>query len=608
MPRSTPTARTGVFVLLAALAALCALLLWEPARQPHEADLPEPPLASAGARRPPPTAAGAAATAPAAPAFTPSCAPHAIQACHEGDVWWFDDCDQPEEPAESCQGRGCVGDRCMVDPRCAQVSEYGVCEGETAVACFGNRIVRVDCAAKGQRCVDTREGARCMARDPARGCGARDRPSCVGDRLRECSDGSWSEIDCAARRSTCISDGDGARCGPSAAPLLESKAPPKFELCPAGDDDRDGELDEGAECEPAPLVAFVPEGARLTELELRMQRELEGLNRALAPLRFAWAKTVQIPASYRELHPDRIDQAASQLSQQESSATLARAQAAGVAPADQPAGLPFYIPVLFVEKLKVQPPKSGMSTLPNSHCGGVRISDAPAPPYGLVVLADQRTPETLSHELGHYLGLCHTHDEIDRRAASPAELPPCKRTGDGICDTPEDRGPNQCYDRAVCDYFCPASSARPDSANLMSYYMTCRHAFTPEQLAEAAHGLALRRGWFRCLEPSDCPCDPALENACPAAMSCQPGAGAAPGWTCALEGPGLPGTACRGSSQCARGTICVGGDGRTSGQCVRLCVSDPDCTDAEQTVQEGSCTPSGAGFRLCADDLRAIFD
>lgn len=597
-------ARTRV-LLLVALAALCALLLWEPSREPHAVELPEAPLVAANTRRPPPGAAGA--PSPEAPLSAPNCAAHAVQACHEGDVWWFDGCGEPEEPAESCHGRACIGDHCALDPRCGQVSEYGVCEGATAVACLGNRVVRIDCDAKGQRCVDTREGARCMARDPARGCDARDRPRCVGDRLRACSDGFWSEIDCAARRASCLSDGDGARCGPSAAPSPEPRAP-GLESCRVGDADQDGKLDDGAECEAAQLVAFVPEGARLTELEIRMQRELEALNRALAPLRFEWARTVQVPAAYRELAPDRIDRAAAQLSQQESRAAVARAQAAGAAPADQPAGLSFYIPVLFVERLKVEPPKSGMSTLPNSQCGGVRIADAPSPPYGIVVLADQRTQETLSHELGHYLGLCHTHEELDRLAASPPELPPCKRTGDGICDTPEDRGPSQCYDRADCDYFCPASSARPDSANLMSYYMTCRHAFTSEQVAEAAHGLELRRGWFRCLEPSDCPCDPALENTCPAAMSCQPSASDAQPWTCTLEGPGLPGTGCRGSNQCARGTICVGGEGRATGQCVRLCVSDMDCAATDQAEPAAQCMPSGAGFRLCADDLRASFE
>ena len=33
-------------------------------------------------------------------------------------------------------------------------------------------------------------------------------------------------------------------------------------------------------------------------------------------------------------------------------------------------------------------------------------------PVGLVVVGRRRAPTTLAHELGHFLGLCHTH-EVD---------------------------------------------------------------------------------------------------------------------------------------------------------------------------------------------------
>jgi hypothetical protein len=56
----------------------------------------------------------------------------------------------------------------------------------------------------------------------------------------------------------------------------------------------------------------------------------------------------------------------------------------------------------------------------------------------------------------------------------------------------------------------------------MSYYMFCRHGMSPEQLAEAERNLSLRRGWFRCLQPSDCPCTPGDPAGCPSEMSCQP--------------------------------------------------------------------------------------
>jgi Pregnancy-associated plasma protein-A len=588
MPERTPTSHTLVLAL-AAIATLIALLLWNPLSGSLPASEPEPEPAPRHARAVGEPAPASAPGAPGEPALaSEACESRATAACHEGDLWWFDGCGAPEVLAEPCEGRACLGDRCAEDPRCAQASEYGVCEGDRAIACLGGRLVTIDCSAKGQRCVDTREGARCVARDPVHGCGPRDLASCKGDKLRECVDGLWAEIDCAARKASCIADGGGARCGPSVAPPALPAL--ELELCGGDDEDQDGNVDEDAACEPVPLVAFVPEGAQLTELEARMERELDTLNRALSPLRFAWARTVQVPENLAEVNPDRLMRISAQLSQQESTAAAARARAA----ADAPAGLPFYIPVLFAERLRIEPPKSGLSTLPNAACGGVRVSDAPSPPYGLIVLANERTPETLTHELGHYLGLCHTHEELDRIAAASPDLPACRRTGDGICDTPDDRGPRECYAEENCDYYCPASSARPDASNLMSYYMTCRHAFSPEQVAEAARVLALRRGWFRCLDPSDCPCDPALAQPCPAAMSCHPGANDAGPWTCELEGPGLPGTACRGSSQCAQGTVCLG-TGTRSGRCVRLCSAGAEC----------DCVDATAAFKVCREDLDA---
>ncbi len=588
MPRP-PTSRTAVLAVLA-LAALVALLLWTPEREQHAAaPSPEsPPSAAdeASLQSSQPRAAGGSSS----PASATDCAPQAAKACREGDVWWFDSCGTPEEIAESCDGRSCSGDRCAEDPRCAQVSAYGVCEGDRAVACISGRLISIDCSAKGQRCIDTREGARCAARDPDNGCRSRDRARCVGDRLRECVDGSWAEIDCAARKAACISDGDGARCGPSLD--VPEIAPAKIELCGGGDEDDDGRVDEGLSCEAVPLVAFVPEGVQFADFEARIERELAIANETFAPLRFAWARTVPVAASYREVDPDRLTRVAAQLSQQESASVSARARSREVG-ADARAGLAFYVPILFTERFRVEPPKSGLSTLPNNTCGGVRLSDSPSPPYGLVVLADERTRQTLSHELGHYLGLCHTHEELDRIAAAIPDVPSCKRTGDGICDTPDDRGPDQCYADEACDYYCPATAARPDASNLMSYYMSCRRAFTPEQIAEAGRVLELRRGWFRCLEPADCPCNPALANACPEAMSCHPGTSETAGWSCALEGPGLAGTACRGSSQCKSGSICLGSDRPRSGRCVRLCASNAEC----------KCIPAAPTFKVCAEDL-----
>jgi len=583
-------------VLLGLLGALLiALWKWEPLRSPDDTadeDAPEVPLPAAGgsATRSPPPAAPGPGQAPA----TQCCEPRASRSCSEGDLWWFDSCGEREEVAESCAGRGCQAASCLAstrpDPRCIEVSAYGVCEGDRAVACTGNRVFTIDCAAKGQRCVTTREGARCLPRDPRRGCSDRDLASCTGDRLRECVNGYWIEIDCAARRASCISNGEGARCGTSPLPV-STPFEPSLELCNGRDDDDDGKVDEADACRPVPLVAFVPQNVHLTDLEQRMASDLEIANRVFAPITFAWAKQVTVPAEMRALDPDRLDSVARLLSQSESSFVQQRLR--GGAPAEPAKSeLPFYIAVLFTERLRAEPPKAGVSTLPNATCGGVRISDSLSPPYGVVVLADERTPQTLSHELGHYLGLCHTHDEVDRVARAASELPMCRRTGDGICDTATDPGPAACGEIAPCDFYCAASSARPDAANLMSYYMHCRRTFTQEQLAEVTRGLELRRGWFRCLDSQDCPCQPGAE-ACPAEMSCHPRGSIAQPWSCELDGPSWPGTTCQNSSQCAFGAICLSVDAPSAGRCVRPCVKSDDC----------ACEDVGLPFQVCSQDL-----
>jgi hypothetical protein len=587
------------WVLLGILAALLvAVWKWDPRRSiepaPEAPEEPDQPLSAAGASAEPSPPAAPRPAAPHEPAQ--SCEPHASRSCSGGDVFWFDSCGVREERAEACGDRGCQGASCLAssrpDPRCVEVSAYGVCEGDRAVACLNNQVFSVDCAARGFRCVTTREGARCLPRDPRHGCDDGALASCSGDRLHECVDGYWNEIDCSARHATCISDGRGARCSESTAPAVPV-VPSELELCNGVDDDHDGQIDEADACRTIPLVAFVPQNAKSTDLETRMAAELEIANTAFAPLKFAWAKHVTVPGDFRSVDFDRIDAIARVLSQQESSVVAKRARgAASSDPASS--GLPFYVAVLYAERIRAEPPKAGVSTLPNATCGGVRISDAPSPPYGVIVLADQRTPQSLSHELGHYFGLCHTHEEVARVAAAAPDAPSCKRSGDAICDTAFDPGPEACGEVAPCDFYCAASSARPDAANLMGYYMHCRRTFTSEQLAEVARGVELRRGWFACLDPQDCPCRPG-QNLCPAEMSCHPHGGIAQPWSCELDGPSLPGAPCQNSSQCALDGICLSVDTGSAGRCVRPCEKSGDCT----------CENVGLPFQVCSQDLGA---
>src|SRR5262245_21036780 len=86
------------------------------------------------------------------------------------------------------------------------------------------------------------------------------------------------------------------------------------------------------------------------------------------------------------------------------------------------------------------------------------------PPYDL--------GRTLTHEVGHYLGLFHT---FESGCGLPAE---CYTCGDRICDTSPEAAPV---------YGCPAAHASCESADPFHNYMdysndACYREFTPEQI------------------------------------------------------------------------------------------------------------------------------
>jgi hypothetical protein len=331
-------------------------------------------------------------------------------------------------------------------------------------------------------------------------------------------------------------------------------------------------------CAAVSLVAFVPKGYTPPDLDLRMQLELAILNRVYAPTAFRFVKTASASEEYRRFDPKLLERAAREL-----------------APSELPS---FYVPVLYVEDLSMEPPKGGISTMPNNRCGGIRISDRPAPVDGLIVLGEGRQPETLAHEMGHYLGLCHTHQQLAPLALADAREPACERSGDGICDTAPDPGPARCVRDEFCELVCPSDDAQPDPTNIMSYYLGCRRALTAEQLAEALRNLTLRRGWFACLDPAACVCTPGTD-VCPQEMSCQPNATMDAPWTCQLDGPALPGSNCSGTSECGRGSFCLqtSTHERSAAHCVRPCRAGDAC----------DCTDVGLAFRLCGEDMPDAF-
>ena len=103
--------------------------------------------------------------------------------------------------------------------------------------------------------------------------------------------------------------------------------------------------------------------------------------------------------------------------------------------------------------------------------------------YGAAVASID--PGVLVHELGHVFGLLHTH------ACRPGSPDDCARSGDGVCDTPLDPGPDwyplvcpgsrrETCGPACGDVAC-SGGAQPDRANHMGYFRACRNRFTPEQ-------------------------------------------------------------------------------------------------------------------------------
>jgi hypothetical protein len=440
----------------------------------------------------------------------------------------------------------------------------------------------------------TSEGATCLPFDAKLGCQGQEPASCEGETLRLCVDGYFRTLDCAARGATCsaaAAHGGQAHC--EAIPGLGlGPFTPTGELCDGKDNDDDQKIDEDDVCETVPLVAFVPQGFQPADFEERLARELAILNRMYAPIQFRWAFTREAVAQYRAFDTQFMEAAARDLGQRLSKMHRAN-PGASLTPNSDEAGLGFYIPVLYTEKLDMAPPKAGVSTLPNARCGGVRVSDAPSPVSGLIVVTEARQPETLAHEMGHYLGLCHTHEQLERFSVASRNATSCEGTGDGICDTPIDPGAQNCFHAGVCELQCHAGE-RPDASNVMSYYFGCRRALSAEQQAEIARNLRLRRSWFRCQDPADCPCNPSQKAACPDEMSCHPSGAAEAPFLCELDGPGAPGTACRSASQCSARAFCLsGGHGEAAARCVRPCDGEPACT----------CLDVGLPVRVCAQDL-----
>ncbi len=540
-----------------------------------------------------------------APSRAGSCTAHATKQCLEGDVWWLDSCGIRESKAQECHARLCRDGACerLDTGPCIDPPE-GRCDGRRAVrTCIAGRSRVIDCAAQGLECALGDEGAECVLPIPPeeRCAGA---PRCEAGVLVACEAGRKVRTDCEAQRAQCLqlpgdtvpscvrvepNEVDERGCGPCGCPADPSA---REQHCDGFDDDGDGLVDEELACGPVPVIAFVvSDGAgggshslEDVEAEIARANTLFARTNVPAPPSLVLADVVMLEdASLLEIDPEETSRLA-------------------LDPRVHPTRDEFYVPLVFTDVLAAGggAPKAGLSTLANGTCGGMQESSGP--PVGIVIVQKGRTLTTVTHEVGHFLGLCHTHGmelgqariavRDEQRDALVACDASCRREGDGICDTPLDPGPEQCAYDADCETLCRGGE-EPAADNLMSYYSDCRSRFTDEQIRLVQHTIALRRGWHRCLDGS-CTCELG-DKSCPVGMACSLvslSAGESMA-RCALEGPLRPGAVCESADRCGHGSVCLREPSRGLQRCVRPC-----------TASFAGCTCSeGEGLRVCMEDL-----
>ncbi|MFT3925052.1 MAG: hypothetical protein QM778_21130 [Myxococcales bacterium] len=254
---------------------------------PETLAAPEPTDAAA------PTRGSAPPARPASRADDAGCRPGALMRCHQGDVWSASSCDELEERVEECGDHLCREGSCETpaETPCQEPAE-GRCDGQTVVLCQAGRTQRVDCAAKGMSCAIGEEGAQCVPFIPAE-MRCKGAARCEKDTLVTCREGRVERVECGDLRAQCLSL-PGAR-EPS---CLRVEPPPLAGCGPCGcaetgagegecdgrDEDSDGKLDEGLDCGPVPIVAFVATNEKGESSYARedLDAEIARVNRAFA--------------------------------------------------------------------------------------------------------------------------------------------------------------------------------------------------------------------------------------------------------------------------------------------------------------------------------------
>jgi hypothetical protein len=394
------------------------------------------------------------------PHFGEVCTPRLQRLCDGSIAWWIDSCGR-REVAEICDGVACADGHCLAPSPgagCAGLSEGGRCDGEVLRWCDSGRARSVDCSARGFHCGRWNGEPNCLQAE-----------RCSEDRCRRrwadiCEEGFRVSEPCGFGETCELDANRRARCVRRVTAAWLDEAPCHGCACPSPSPED--------ELPPIPLVAFL---VSPTESEERVRAEVD--------LLAYWFRSTGLRFVLRDV---RTFSRPSWLSAEAGDVAAARYH-----PELHPADQPFFVPLVFVNDLHVGVKRaSGVGTLPGT-CADL----APVPPKledeGVVFLSQRRNLTTMAHELGHYFGLCHTHQEdaapphLTLHAdGTPLECIACSQQGDGVCDTPVDPGvDNNCVvDDKTCGVSCP-NGATPDGTNLMSYFVPCRRAFTAEQAA-----------------------------------------------------------------------------------------------------------------------------
>ena len=139
------------------------------------------------------------------------------------------------------------------------------------------------------------------------------------------------------------------------------------------------------------------------------------------------------------------------------------------------------------------------------------------------------TGNTLAHEIGHYLGLLHTHERTylladgipnnhDANAVEYVDGTGCTTRGDGMCDTPADHGlggrvssdgqGNNCTYSGNPFYDLNGDLFVPNIFNVMSYTNDdCRNVFSEDQAQRMLTVLQNDRAAIYAHRNQPCPCE-----------------------------------------------------------------------------------------------------